>query len=534
VPEIAAFGSRYLITLEAVDVQNQKIIARRQEEAESKDKVIAALGKAALRLRTQVGESLSSLNKYNAPLDLATTSSLDALQAYRTGQTLYRSGKRHEAVSFLERAVELDPQFCSAYGMLGAVYHSLGDDEASKENFAKAFVLKDRRLTQEENFRTTAFYHGAITGNLEKEIAILELYKQVYPRSASAHSMLGIAYATLGRTQEALQEFYWAIDDSRTPTSAFYSNASQALLILGRFDEAKKILDQWKQKGSFTPFQTVFRYRIASFEGDSATMDRLAREIPPDDVFWLQMQVDLAFYRGEIHKVRLLTETLVEQQKHANRMENVSFELARDAWLESYVGNHAFARTLCRQAAEASQQSPVGLVHCAWALGAAGELNEAETLAAKLDQLRPEDTFIQKVSLPQIRSVIVRERGDAFKAVDLLTPSTQYPNGMAFYHLARAYLAAGENAKAAVEFEKLIGHRGWPEWELFSPLARLGLARAYAKQGEREKSRKAYDDFFTTWKDADPNIPILLQAKAEFKKLQATTSTIASASGNKR
>jgi tetratricopeptide (TPR) repeat protein len=151
-----------------------------------------------------------------------------------------------------------------------------------------------------------------------------------------------------------------------------------------------------------------------------------------------------------------------------------------------------------------------------------------------LDQVRPEDTLIQKAGLPQIRSVIVRERGDALKAVDLVTPSTQYPSGMAFYHLAQAYLAAGENAKAAVEFEKLIGHRGWPDWVLCSPLAKLGLARAYAKQGEREKSRKAYDDFFTTWKDADRNIPILLQAKAEFKKLQATTSTIASASGNKR
>lgn len=519
VPEIAAFGSRYLITLEAVDVQNQRVIARRQEEAASKDKVIAALGKAASGLRTQLGENQSSLERYDVPLDFATTSSLDALQAYRTGQTLYRSGKRHEAVPFLERAVELDPQFCSAYGMLGAVYHSLGDDEASKEDFTKAFALKDRRLTQEENFRTTAFYHSAITGNLEKEIAILELYKQVYPRSASAHSMLGIAYATSGRTEEALQEFYWAIDDARAPTSAFYSNASQALLILGRFDEAKKILDQWKQKGSFTPFQAAFRYKIAYFEGDSATMERLAHEIPSDDVFWLRMQVDFAFLRGEIHKVRSLTETLVEQQKHAKRMENVSFELARAAWLESYVGNYASARTLCRQATEASQQSAVGLAHCAWALGAAGELTEAETLAAKLDQLHPEDTFIQKASLPQIRSVIVRERGDALKAVDLLGPSTQYPNGMAFYHLAQAYMGAGEYAKASVEFEKLIGHRGWPEWELFSPLAKLGLARAYAKQGDREESRKAYDDFFTTWKDADPDIPILRQANAEYKKL---------------
>src|SRR6266853_1460860 len=151
VPEIAAFGSRYLITLEAIDARNQKTIARRQEEAASKDKVIAALGKAASGLRTRLGESLSSLEKYNAPLDLTTTSSLEALQAYRTGQTLYRSGKQREAIAFYERAVELDPQFCSAYSMLGSVYHSMGDDQASRENFATAFKLKDRRLTQEKN-----------------------------------------------------------------------------------------------------------------------------------------------------------------------------------------------------------------------------------------------------------------------------------------------------------------------------------------------------------------------------------------------
>jgi eukaryotic-like serine/threonine-protein kinase len=166
VPEIAAFGSRYLITLEAIDARTQRSIALRQEEAETKDQVIAALGKAGSHLRRQLGESLSSLEKYNAPLDLATTSSLEALQAYRTGQTLYRSGKRREAIPFFERAVELDPQFCSAYNMLGSAYHATNDGEASRKNFARAFELKDRRLTQEENYQTTALYHSAITGNL--------------------------------------------------------------------------------------------------------------------------------------------------------------------------------------------------------------------------------------------------------------------------------------------------------------------------------------------------------------------------------
>jgi tetratricopeptide (TPR) repeat protein/DNA-binding winged helix-turn-helix (wHTH) protein len=522
VPEIDAFGSRYLITLEAIDPRTQKSIARRQEEAETKDKVIAALGKAGSQLRRRLGESLSSLEKYNAPLDLTTTSSLEALQAYRTGQTMYRSGKRREAIPFFERAVELDPQFCSAYNMLGSAHHSIGDDEGARKNFARAFELKDRRLTQEENFQTTALYHSAITGNLEKEIAVLVLYKQAYPRSAFAFNLLGITYAQLGRTQEALQEFYWAIDHSPVPSAQHYANASEALIILGRFDEAKKILDQWQQKGSLTPPQVVKRYRIAFFENDAATMERLARETPADDVPWLALQMQVAFFRGDFNKLRSLSETRVKQQSRANRMENAAFDLAWHARVEASPGNYALVRELCRQAGEAGKDSSLWLGNCGKALADASEVTQAEALAAKIDQLRPEDTLHQKVYLPVIRSSVELERGNAAKAVDLLAPVTQYEQGnsLVLYSRGQAYFAAGEHAKAAAEFEKLIGHRGWSEWEVYAPLAQLGLARAYAMQGDREESRKAYDDFFSTWKDADPDIPILKEAKAEYAKLK--------------
>jgi eukaryotic-like serine/threonine-protein kinase len=530
VPEISVFGSRYLIILEAIDTRTQKSIARRQEEAEAKDKVIAALGRAGSRLRRQLGESLSSLEKFDAPLDLATTSSLDALQAYRTGQSLYRSGKRSEAIAFYERAVELDPQFCSAYNMLGSAYHGIGDGEASRKNLARAFELRDRHLTQEENFQTTALYHLSITGNLEKATAVLVLYKQAYPRSALAYNLSGIAYAQLGRTEEALQEFYWAIDHSPVPSAQHYSNASQALMILGRFDEAKKLLDQWQKKGSLNPFQTMLRYRIATFENDTATMERLARETPEGDTPLLHLQMQLAFLRGDFSKLRSLSDTLVTQQSRAKRIQNTADELAYHAWDESYAGNYDLARKLCSRAEEASKDSTLGLWLCAEALGHAGEVTQAEALAVKLDRLFPEDTMIQKNALPRIRSIIERQRGNAVKAVDLLAPVTQFPNGLVFFHLAQAYAVAGEPAKAAAEFEKVIVHRGWPEWEIFAPLAQLGLARTYAMEGDRENSRKAYDDFFTTWKDADPDIPILRQAKAEYKRLTATAPAAASPS----
>ena len=529
VPEIAAVGNTYLITLEAIDARTQKPIARRQETAEGKDKVVAALGKAGSQLRRQLGESLSSIEKFNAPLDLATTSSLDALLAYRAGQSLYRSGKRRESIPFFERAVELDPQFCSAYGMLGSAYHSIDDGQASRENFAKAFALKDSHLTQEENFQTTALYESSITGNLEKETTVLLLYKETYPRSVAAYNLLGIAYAEQGRTEEALQNFNWAIAHSPVPSAQFYSNASQALMILGRFEEAKKMLDEWRQKGSLNSFQTAMRYRIAFIEKDAATMDKLAHDTPADDVSWLHLQIQLAFLRGDSGTIRSLNDALVKQQGRSNRPENVADQLARHAALESFLGDYPAARKLCEQAEQAGNDSATGLWTCSKALGEAGDVTQAEALATKLDQRFPEDTFQQQVLLPIARSIIERERGNAVKAVSLLVPVTQYPNAAVFYHRAQAYLAAGEYGEAIADFKAVLSHRGWPEWEIFSPLAQLGLARAYARQGDRDLSKKAYDDFFTTWKEADPNIPILRQAKAEYEKLPSTAAAAAPA-----
>ena len=519
-PEITAIGSTYVITLDAIDARSQKSIARQQVEASNKDQVIAVLGKAASQLRKRLGESLSSLEKYDVPLDLATTSSLEALQAYRAGLTLYRSGKRREAIPFFERAADLDPQFCSAYDLLGRTYHNIGIQPKMRLIFARAFELKDRRLTQEENFKTTALYYSAITGNLEKEIAVALLYRQIYPRSVDAANLLGIAYAEMGRTREALQEFQWAIGHSPVPSAQHYSNASQALMILGRLDDAKKLLDQWRQQGSLTPFQLELRYHISTIEHDTATMDQLARETSGDDEPWVELQKNLAFFRGDVVTLRSLSDAMVSRQRKANQMENVATELAYHAEEEAYLGNYNLARRLCAQADEAGNNSALGLFRCSHALGQAADTSAAEVLAAKLDEMFPEDTFQQKDCLPVIHSTIQLARGNARVAVDLLSPATQFPNVAVFYGRARAYMAAGDQAKAVADFQTVIRNPGWPDWELFKPLSQLGLAQAYAKQGDFKNSRKAYDDFFATWKDADPNIPILKEAKAEYAKLQ--------------
>src|SRR5208282_1805580 len=368
VPEIAAIGRTYVITLDAFDARNQRLIARQQVEANNKDQVVAALGKAGSQLRKRLGESLSSLHKFDAPLDLATTSSLEALQAYSSGLTLYRSGKRREAIPFFERAVELDPQFCSAYDLLGRTHHSIGQGQEERASFARAFELKDRRLTQEENFETTALYYSAITGNFEKAAPVVLLYRQIYPRSVDAANLLGINYAMMGKTEEALEEFQWAIAHSPVPSAQHYSNAAQALLILGRFDEAKKLLDQWREKGSLTPFQLSFRYRIAFIEHDTATMDRLARETSGEDEHWVDLQMGLACLRGDVATFRSLSDAVVRRQRKANQMENVADELAHHADVEAYLGNYDLARKLCAQAGEAGNHSASGLFSCSHAL----------------------------------------------------------------------------------------------------------------------------------------------------------------------
>jgi eukaryotic-like serine/threonine-protein kinase len=520
VPEIDAIGNTYLITLDAIDAQSGKLFARQQQEANNKDEVVAALGKAASHLRRELGESLSSLQKFNTPLNLSTTSSLEALQAYRQGTTRIHSGKISEAIPFFERAVELDPEFCSAYVMLGSSYHGIGDEDLSRKNFSRAFELKDRRLTQEENFLVTATYYWNITGNLEKERTVLTLYQEVYPRSAEAANLLGINDSILGRKEEALQEFTWTVDHSPEPSAYAYSNKSQALMSLGRFDEAKKTLEQWQQKGALFAYQKDMLYRIAFIENDTATMDRFDRD-PASDEDLLGLHMQFAYFRGDIKKFRSLSEAAVNLDKRDGQAQDAADELAARGQLEALLGNYALARNLCRHSGEKNSDSATELWRCADALADSGDVHRAEELATQLSRMHPEDTIDQQVFLPVIHSIVERQRGNPSKAAELLVPAEEYKYTLDVpYRLGQAYLAAKEPAKAAAQFQQLLDDReaGW--WQVYAPASQLGLARAYAMEGNAEQSRKAYDVFFTTWKNADPDIPILKQAKAEYAKLQ--------------
>jgi DNA-binding winged helix-turn-helix (wHTH) protein/tetratricopeptide (TPR) repeat protein len=534
VPEIDAIGNYYLITLAAIDARSGKQIARQQQETDNKDKVVAALGKAASQLRRQLGESLSSLQKYDAPLAQATTSSLEALQAYQTGVQRNHSGKISESIPFFERAVELDPEFCSAYVMLGSSYHGVGDEEASRKNFARAFELKDKRLTQEENFLVTATYYWNITGNLEKMKAVLTLYQQVYPRSNNAANLMGINYVMTGKPEDALREFNWTIEHSSEPSAYAYSNKAQALMSLGRYEEAKKVIEEWQQKGTLFGYQKNMLYRIAFIQNDTASIERFAREAAPDDGGWLDLQMQFAYFRGDIKKFRSFNQSEVNLETRAGQAQDAADDLAARAQLESLLGNYNLAPSLCRHSVTEKTDSSTELWRCAEAFADGGDFTRAEALAEKLNLLAPEGTIEQKVNLPLIHSILARQRGKYSEAVDLLT-QPEPPNFSLDiqYRLGQAYLASNEPAKAAAQFQILLDGRGGGWWQVYAPLAQLNLARAYSAQGDREKSRKAYDDFFATWKDADPDIPVLRQAKAEYKKITTTPSVAALASTKK-
>jgi tetratricopeptide (TPR) repeat protein len=342
----------------------------------------------------------------------------------------------------------------------------------------------------------------------------------VYPRSVNAANLLGINYALAGRKEEALQQFNWTIDHSPEPSAFAYSNKSQALMSLGRFDEAKAILNQWQQKGTLFSYQKDMLYRIAFFENDIATMDRLAREAAPDDVGWLQLQMQFAYLRGDIKKFRSLSETAVNLETRGGQTQDAADDLAARGQLESFLGNYALARSLCRHSGAGDTDSAVELWRCAEAFADAGDFTRAEALAAKLNRIAPEDTIEQKVHLPLIHSIVDRQRGSPSEAADLLLQPELYKHTLDVpYRVGQAYLASNEPAKAAAQFRMVLDARdaGW--WQVYAPLAQLGLARAYSAQGDHEKTRKAYNEFFTTWKDADPDIPILKQAKAEYAKL---------------
>src|SRR5262245_40022985 len=514
---IASFGSRYAITLEAVNGQTGETLARVQVEAFSKEQTLTALAQAATQLRARLGETLGSIELFNKPVAQATTSKLEAYKAWSAGLENSYNGRPAEAIPFYKRAVDLDPEFANAYSVLSTVYWTTGQMELAAEAAEKGYAIKDR-ANEFEQLHITNFYHGFSTGNLDKRIEVLLLQKQLYPREQSGPTNLALTYNMLGRYDEAVAEAREAL--RLYPTFAPANRAlGWPLLHLNRYAEAREFLTQMLQQNIAHPDSRTILYQLAFIDDDQAGMQKQldwARGKPYEYIA-LDWQAGAAAFAGQWRRAQTLARQAIDQSARGDTQEIAA----------RYAGEQALrgaALGACRQARQDAARGlkltrgRVSLPRAALALAMCGEANQARSLIVELTTRYPEDTIINSIWLPAIRAAIDLQRGNAAQAIDQLQAASRYEAAAEFWpqHMrGHAYLKLGRGAEAAAEFQKILDHRGYAPLSPLYPLAHLGLARAAKLMGDTAKSRKAWDDFFAAWKDADADLPILREAVKE-------------------
>ena len=531
---IALIGSRYNLILKAISCADGNVLASAESQANDKSHVLDALGKVASEMRSKLGESLSTLQKYNTPLEQATTPSIEALQSYSLGFRAVLANDNAEALSFFQRATELDPNFAMAYVGLGYVYSGLGEPSLAVENFKKAYDFRGRVSEREKLVIESAYYWIAI-GDLEKARQTEEVQEQTYPRDEWPPNDLSIIYHQIGEHEKALAEAQEAV--RRDPTSGrFYATLAYAYLNLNRFDEAQATAEEALAKKLDSPYLRFALYHVAFLQNNAAGMAKqVAWSVgkPGVEDVLLLFEADSAAYAGRLWKARELSGRAVASAERAGEKETAGGYQAEAALREAFFGNAAYARL---QAAAALALSTGRDVKdgAALALALAGDAARAQALADDLAKRFPEDTVVQFNYLPTLHAQLALSRTDASKAIEVLQAVQQTGIGVrnAPYELGsygalcpvfvrgEAYLAAHQGSEAAAEFQKILDHRGIVLNEPIGALANLQIGRAYAMQGDTAKAKAAYQDFLRLWKDADPDIPILQQAKAEYEKLK--------------
>ena len=527
---IAGLGSEYVVGLKAVNCNTGDVLAETLEQAAGKEAVLKALDAAATRLRGQLGESLSSVQKYATPLEEATTPSLEALKAYSLGRKAKFAKGDTTALPFFKRAVELDPDFALAHQAMSIVYGNLNEAGRAAENAREAYELRER-VSERERFAIEASYYSDATGELEKAAQVYGLWQQTYPRDATPYNRLGGDISIpLGNWEKALEEGREAI--RLEPNSeANYANLGLDYASLNRLDEAEAVYRQADERKLEGEFLLWNRYQLAFLKGDAAQMSELAAAAigkPGAEDWFLAAQADTEAWYGKLKNARELTRRAMDSAQRNDAKEAAAAYQAEAALREVESGYQDQARADAEAAEKLAPNRAVRAI-AALALARAGDTAAAEKLAAKLDSALPQDTLVQRYWLPTIRAAVALQRKDPSRAVELLQVASPIELGQPgnitaylcpVYLRGEAYLVLHDGKAAAGEFRKFIDHRGVVVNFPWGALARLGLARAYAMQGDSVKARSAYQDFLTLWKDADPDIPILKQAKAEYAKLQ--------------
>ncbi|MFZ0308266.1 MAG: protein kinase [Candidatus Sulfotelmatobacter sp.] len=527
---IGRLGSEYVVGLKAVNCSNGNTLAEEQVTAASKEKVLDSLGGAASKLRTELGESLATVQKFDAPLEQATTFSLDALNAYGLALSTWDKKGDRDSLPIFKKAIELDPNFAMAYGALATINHNLGDSELARENATKAYELRDR-VTEAEREAIEARYYLYVTGDLEKAAEVYAVAAQNYPDSAGAYNHLANNEEELGRYQQSVQDLRKALllDPSRAST---YANLAVGLLALNQVEEASAVLAEADKRGLQTDVLLQAHYWIAFLHKDEKEMERLVQrssDLPGAQAILLSEQSNTAAYYGHFEKAREFSRAAENLMERDGNKELAANYLVQAAVRESEVGEFARVQQYISQAQKLSHGQDVATL-TAVALVQIGSVNQAEALCHELDKQWPEGTIVQKYWLPAIRAQIDLRQARPSKAIDDLgvataiefanPGSTAVPTLYPAYVRAQAYLAMGDGPKAATEFRKLTDRPGLVLNYPLGALAHLGLARAYKSSGDLQNSRQAYLDFLSLWKDSHPDIPILKQAKAEYAKLQ--------------
>jgi tetratricopeptide (TPR) repeat protein/tRNA A-37 threonylcarbamoyl transferase component Bud32 len=528
---IAQVGTQYLLTLKAVNCSNGESLASTQAQVGDKNRVLDALGKATSEIRSKLGESLSSVQRFDTPLEQATTPSLEALKAYSLGQeVLGEKGDPAAAVPLFERAVRLDPNFAVAYAALGTSYMNLGQEILPAQNMKRAYELRDR-VSERERFYLEAHYYGTVTGDLEKARQSGNLWAQMYPRDTIPWTNLSVIYTQLGQPEESLAAARQALRlDSNGLT---YSNFVSSLLSLNRLEEAGTALKEAQARNVDSPYLHQNQGQLAFLQNDAAQLAHEAAWFmgkPGYEDAALAFESDAAAYAGHLGKARDLSRQAVASAERAEEKETAATYEAAAALREAAVGNSEEAKRRVAQALRLSSGREV-LFGAALTLSFAGDTVRARLLADDLAKRFPDDTIVRFNYLPTLRAQLALNRKSASQSVEALRTAIPYELGLPtatvfapalypVYVRGIAFLNLNQGNEAAIEFQKILDHSGVVGSEPIGALVHLQLGRAYAMSGDAAKARAAYQDFLTLWKDADTDIPILKEAKAEYAKLQ--------------
>ena len=521
---ISSVGSHYLITIEALNAQSGDAIAREQVEAESKELVIKRLGEAATRLREKLGESLSSIQKFDAPIEQATTPSLDAFKAYSIGLDNHLKGSYSDAIPFFKRAIELDQNFAIAYARLATAYANTGQRDLATAAAQKAFELRDRVSEREKFYITAVSYYGLVTREREKYIETLELWKRTYPNDPIPHIQLSNLYiADAGALDKAMEEAREAIrlNPNAAPPR---DNLATALMELNRFDEAKKVYQEALEQKLDSIFFRNNLYSIAFVQGDAAGMKQQLDwwNGKPGEYSALAWQAEVAAYSGQLKKARDLNGRAAEMAIAHQQNDGAAGVLTTQMQLEALFGNCDRLKELATKAFQTSRVT-ASVQAASAAFAVCGDNAQTQALMEEIAKKFPSDTVLNVVYWPLNHALLAMHQGDAARAVQLLEAANRYQIVGSYwpqYFRGQALLKLNRGGEAAAEFEAITNHRGWaPRSPLYAP-AYLGLARANVLRGDSAAARNAYQTFFSSWKDADAEIPLIVTARTEYEKLK--------------